>query len=72
MQIVHDVMITCPECGAQHAETMPDDACRFFFTCPTCGNTLIPVGEDCCVFCSHGDVPCPPKQREQAKQCAIE
>ncbi|MGI8731262.1 MAG: GDCCVxC domain-containing (seleno)protein, partial [Solirubrobacteraceae bacterium] len=27
-----------------------------------CGERLRPRGGDCCVFCSFGDMPCPPKQ----------
>jgi len=54
-------MITCPDCGTSKAETMPTDACRFFYGC-SCGKLLRPNAGDCCVFCSYGDVPCPPMQ----------
>lgn len=54
--------ITCPHCGNQATEVMERSACRYFFTCPSCGATLTPKPGDCCVFCSYGDVPCPPKQ----------
>lgn len=52
----------CPLCGAQATETMPEDACRYFYDCPGCGQTLRPHPGDCCVFCSYGDISCPPKQ----------
>ena len=55
--------ITCPECGFAREETMPEDACVFFYTCPNCGTRLRPKEGDCCVFCSYGSVPCPPIQR---------
>ena len=55
--------LTCPLCGHEAEEQMPADACRFFYCCRGCGETLKPKPDDCCVFCSYGDVPCPPKQR---------
>ena len=54
--------ISCPHCGTRTRETMPEDACQWFYTCPACGQTLRPREGDCCVFCSWGDVPCPPVQ----------
>jgi len=41
---------------------MPTDACQFFYECTGCGALLRPNAGDCCVFCSFGDVPCPPIQ----------
>ncbi|MGN6573205.1 MAG: GDCCVxC domain-containing (seleno)protein [Pseudolabrys sp.] len=55
-------VITCPKCGQQATETMPTDACQFFYTCTGCGERLKPLAGDCCVFCSYGTVPCPPMQ----------
>ena len=43
-------------------ETMPTDACQFFYDCKNCGERLKPRQGDCCVFCSYGSVPCPPRQ----------
>jgi hypothetical protein len=54
--------LTCPLCGHHATETMPTDACRFFYDCTGCGERLKPKPGDCCVFCSYGTVPCPPKQ----------
>jgi len=54
--------ITCPACGHRQAETMPTDACQFFYDCQGCGAVLRPNQGDCCVFCSFGSVPCPPVQ----------
>lgn len=54
--------ITCPHCGHAERETMPTDACQFFYDCRGCGRLLRPAPGDCCVFCSFGDVPCPPVQ----------
>jgi hypothetical protein len=60
--------LTCPRCGYQSAEQMPTDACRFFYTCKGCGETLKPLPGDCCVFCSYGTVACPSVQ--MAQRCA--
>ena len=54
--------ITCPECGHVETETMPTDACTYYFECPDCKTLLKPLAGDCCVFCSYGTVPCPPIQ----------
>ena len=54
--------ITCPQCGHEETETMPTDACQFFYGCRGCGAVLRPLPNDCCVFCSYGTVRCPPLQ----------
>ncbi|TYB77530.1 GDCCVxC domain-containing (seleno)protein [Maritimibacter fusiformis] len=56
-------ILTCPDCGHQSAEVMPEDSCQWFFDCPGCGAVLRPKPGDCCVFCSYGTVPCPPVQQ---------
>ena len=56
--------ITCPACGAAKTETMPIDACLFFYECSGCGRVLRPRPGDCCVFCSFGSLPCPPMQEQ--------
>lgn len=53
--------LTCPSCGHRQTLTMPIDACVYFYDCPGCGRRLKPRTGDCCVFCSFGDVKCPPK-----------
>lgn len=55
--------ITCPQCGAEATETMPEDACRYVYECASCHANLTPKPGDCCVFCSYGSVICPPQQR---------
>ncbi|MFV1878132.1 MULTISPECIES: GDCCVxC domain-containing (seleno)protein [Nioella] len=59
--------LTCPRCGHRSTEDMPEDACLFFHTCTSCGTRLRPLDGDCCVFCSYGDVTCPPVQ--DARDC---
>lgn len=60
--------ITCPQCGHRTTETMPTDACQFFYDCRGCGTVLRPLAGDCCVFCSFGSVPCPPIQEQGGKK----
>ncbi|PWN54610.1 GDCCVxC domain-containing (seleno)protein [Abyssibacter profundi] len=54
--------ITCPHCGHKKTETMPTNACQYFYDCEGCQKVLKPHLEDCCVFCSFGSVKCPPIQ----------
>lgn len=55
-------MLTCPKCGGETRESMPTDACQYRH----CGDVLRPLKGDCCVFCSYGDVPCPPIQEARS------
>lgn len=57
-----DSTVTCPQCGAATRVSMPIDVCQFFWDCPVCNAVIRPKPGDCCVFCSYGDVPCPPVQ----------
>ena len=61
--------ITCPECGHRKKETMPTDACQFFYECEGCAKLLKPLSGDCCVFCSYGSVACPPIQENKSLCC---
>lgn len=54
--------ITCPECGFKKEETMPTNACQYFYDCENCKKVLKPKPKDCCVYCSYGSVACPPIQ----------
>jgi len=62
MDIQRFSTLTCPVCGHAETEEMPLDACLFFYDCKGCGARLKAKPGDCCVFCSYGDVPCPPVQ----------
>ena len=61
-KIILQSTITCPACGHQKEETMPTNACQYFYECEDCKNVLKPTGKDCCVYCSYGTVACPPIQ----------
>ncbi|MCB1750725.1 MAG: hypothetical protein KDI74_03310 [Gammaproteobacteria bacterium] len=61
--------ITCPRCGVSRDESMPVDACQWIYECTGCGELLRPLPGDCCVFCSFGTIPCPPKQMAPDTNC---
>ncbi len=58
-------VLTCPRCGFGKEETMPTDACQFFYECTRCKALLKPNPGDCCVLCSFGSVKCPPIQEQR-------
>ncbi len=61
-EIIFNSAITCPECGYQKEEAMATDACQYFYDCENCHVVLKPKAGECCVFCSYGNVKCPPIQ----------
>ncbi len=69
MSVVLESTLTCPECGARKAETMPTNACLHFYECTGCRTVLRPKPGDCCVFCSYGTMPCPPIQVRDVADC---
>jgi len=68
--VILESALTCPECGFVKTETMPADACQWLYECEQCRALLKPTPGDCCVFCSYGTVPCPPKQLEGKCCCS--
>lgn len=64
--VIPESTITCPHCGHAETETMPTDACQFFYECKRCKTLLKPKSGDCCVFCSYGSVECPSIQHKKA------
>jgi hypothetical protein len=56
--LTYKSIITCPNCGFKKEESMPTDACQFFYECENCKSALKPKQGDCCVFCSYGNVSC--------------
>jgi len=65
MQPKLSATLTCPHCGHRKTETMPEDACQYFYECEQCRALLKPKPGDCCVYCSYGDTPCPPIQLQK-------
>lgn len=62
-QLILQSTITCPYCKHEKEETMPTDACQYFYECENCHQRLKPKNGDCCVYCSYGTVKCPPIQQ---------
>ncbi len=62
--VVLESVLTCPHCDFAAHESMPTDACQFFYECRECKTLLRPKPGDCCVFCSYGSVKCPPIQQQ--------
>ncbi|HIG39368.1 MAG: GDCCVxC domain-containing (seleno)protein [bacterium] len=58
--------LTCPECSHRSYDLMQTDACQFFYDCKNCHALLRAKKGDCCVYCSYGDVACPPVQKENS------
>ena len=58
--------LTCPHCGHSKEETMPTNACQYFYQCEGCKKVLKPLQGDCCVFCSYGTAKCPPIQMNKS------
>jgi hypothetical protein len=58
-------LLTCCRCGHRQLETMPTHASQYFYQCPACHEPLRPKAGDCCVFCSYGDLLCPPVQERE-------
>ena len=63
--VILESTLTCPRCGHSRSETMPTETCQWFYECLSCKAVMKPKPGDCCVFCSYGDVPCPPVQRAE-------
>lgn len=66
MTVIIESTITCPICDHSEKETMPENACQYFYECKSCKTLLKPTKGDCCVFCSYADIPCPPIQQDKA------
>ena len=51
--------------GYKKAETMPTNACQYFYECESPKTVLKPNKGDCCVYCSFGSIVCPPIQENK-------
>ena len=54
-------------CSIYHkytTEPMPTSFCQYLWKYPHCKNNLKPKEEDCCIYCSHGDVNYPSIQKD--------
>jgi hypothetical protein len=64
-EVILRSIITCPNCRHQREESMPIDACQYYYECAGCRTLLRPKAGDCCVFCSYGTIACPPIQQQR-------
>lgn len=55
-------IITCPNCNHQKEEEMPLNSCLFTYECEQCKSFIRPKNTNECVFCSFGNISCPPMQ----------
>jgi uncharacterized C2H2 Zn-finger protein len=65
MKIIFESNLTCPKCGVIVKEKMSDNSCQYFYKCKKCNKTIKPKIGDCCVYCSYGNIPCPPIQQNK-------
>lgn len=68
--IQYQSTITCPHCRYQKEETMPADACQYFYECKNSHKMVKLKSGDCCVYCSYGDVNCPLVQENGKRDCS--
>ncbi|MGH8113063.1 MAG: GDCCVxC domain-containing (seleno)protein [Rhodanobacteraceae bacterium] len=61
--MTYESTLTCPGRGDHEVKPMPANACVWF---RACGSVWTPHPGDCCVFCSYGSIPCPPRQLRPA------
>ena len=64
-KINYTSVITCPNCNSKEELKMPNNACLYFYNCNNCDSIIKSLNGDCCVFCSYGNVCCPPKQKSE-------
>jgi hypothetical protein len=64
--LILESTLTCPKCGAVQTETMPLDVWQWYYECQQCQAMVATTEDDCCIFCSYGDVPCPAIQKKNS------
>lgn len=57
-------ILTCPKCHHAQSAPIPTTSCVPFYACEGCKQTIQAAGNDCCVFCSYADRPCPLKSEK--------
>ena len=61
--------LTCPRCSFQATETMPTDACQFFYVCKGCGENSNP--SRAIVVCSVPTAPCLARPSSRAARARV-
>jgi hypothetical protein len=57
--------VHCPLCGHKEKIMMPRYASKSYYQCQRCKIVFEAKGDRCCIFCSYGDVQCPPRQEKK-------
>ena len=65
--INHKSKLICPHCGHEKTITMPSTFCQYILECTNCKTVIKAKTGDCCVFCSYGDINCPPIQKNSGE-----
>jgi hypothetical protein len=60
--------VKCPACNNTEKLLMPRYATKTFYECGTCRAHYHVKKHECCVFCSLGDITCPPTQARRASE----
>ncbi|TCS64891.1 GDCCVxC domain-containing (seleno)protein [Varunaivibrio sulfuroxidans] len=63
-----NAVLTCPHCGLRQGVVMATQAVVSNVQCNGCGRTIRAKDGEHCVYCAHGDTPCPPAQREKEEK----
>lgn len=68
-QVEEMAVLTCPKCHHAQSAPIPTTSCVPFYICEGCKETIQAAGDDCCVFCSFADRPCPLKSKHT--ECSV-
>jgi hypothetical protein len=63
--------VTCPHCGQAEQVLMPRYASKSYYQCPACQQVYQAKKESCCIFCSYGNIACPPAQERSHQQSQV-
>jgi ssDNA-binding Zn-finger/Zn-ribbon topoisomerase 1 len=64
-EIVFYSVVKCPSCGHEVEFRMSRYSSTSAFDCPRCKTRSVSRADDCCIYCLHGSVKCPAKQRSE-------
>ena len=62
--IIYRNTLCCPNCNHTQSEDMPALDKTRFYQCEDCNEIVKARESDCCVYCSYGEVKCPPTQAQ--------
>ena len=62
MEVLYKNCLVCPECGAKQKVEMLETGYSYAYQCDSCLEIIEKKEDDCCVYCSYGEVKCPSEQ----------